>query len=66
MQDELKMQAELKKIIANSDAAHTIEELSDEALEAVAGGTFQCLKKTTENKFSCSQNSRSFNGNGLV
>ena len=45
MQDELKMQAELKKIIANSTADNTIEELSDEELEAVAGGKLvvQCV-----------------------
>jgi hypothetical protein len=37
------MQEELKKAIANSDETVAAEELSDEQLDAVAGGTGPCI-----------------------
>ncbi len=70
MQDELKMQAELKKIIANSGADNTIEELSDEELEAVAGGQLKsdCRRgsKTIVPVWKCVYRSREYGGGGLV
>ena len=70
MQDELKMQAELKKLIANSSADNTIGELSDEELEAVAGGKLvpECRQKSAIQVpvFKCVYGSRAYGGGGLV
>jgi hypothetical protein len=43
MSQELKMQAELNKVIANTETVAN-EELSDEQLDAVAGGILGCYK----------------------
>jgi hypothetical protein len=42
MSQEIKMQEELKKAIANTDETVASEELSDEQLDAVAGGLLVC------------------------
>ncbi len=70
MQDQLKMQDELKKIIANSTVPATSIELSDEELEAVAGGEarFVCTRrsKTQTPKLVCVNRTREYGGKDLV
>jgi hypothetical protein len=56
MSQQHKMQEELNKVIANTEAIAT-EELSDEQLDAVAGGVSGCYKSKISVKL-CIFNSR--------
>jgi hypothetical protein len=56
MSQQHKMQEELNKVIANTEAIAT-EELSDEQLDAVAGGVSVCYRSVIRAKV-CIFNSR--------
>ncbi len=50
MSQEHKMQEELNKVIANTNEIVATEELSDEQLDAVAGGVSGCYKSVISAK----------------
>ena len=58
MSQEIKMQEELKKAIANTDETVVGEELSDEQLDAVAGGLRCCFVGSKLSPRICIFNSR--------
>ena len=57
MSQQHKMQEELNKVIANTDEIVATEELSDEQLDAVAGGVTACYRSVIRVKV-CIFNSR--------
>ena len=65
MQEELKIQEELKKVLDNSAQAVTTEELSDEQLESVAGGEEYCYNYSRRTYTYCTYNSTVYNANDL-